>query len=31
MCHRLELADRLTLDRDTLTVADLLLLKLQAV
>ena len=31
MCHRLELAHRLTLDRDTLTIADLLLLKLQAV
>jgi hypothetical protein len=31
MCHRLELADRLTLDSTTLTVADLLLLKLQAV
>lgn len=31
MCHRLELADRLTLDDDTVTLADLLLLKLQVV
>lgn len=31
MCHRLELAERLTLDEETLTPADLLLLKLQVV
>ena len=31
MCHRLELADRLTLDEDTVSLADLLLLKLQVV
>jgi hypothetical protein len=31
MCHTLELADRLTLDEDTVSLADLLLLKLQVV
>jgi hypothetical protein len=31
MCHRLELDDRLALDRPTLTVSDLLLTKLQIV
>lgn len=31
MCHRLDLADRLELDRETITISDLLLTKLQVV